>query len=50
MASGIFALLKTTLQQALAEKTKLDALVLLCLGCVFVKQSEKSNISIHSEF
>ena len=37
MASGIFALLKTTLQQALAEKTYLDALVLLYLGCIFVK-------------
>ena len=45
-----FALLKTTLQQALAEKTYLDALVLLYLGCFFVKRSEKSNISIHSEF
>ena len=43
MASGIFTLLKTTLQQALAEKTYLDALVLLYLGCVFVKRSEKSN-------
>ena len=29
MASGNFALLKTTLQQALAKKTNLDALVLL---------------------
>ena len=50
MASRIFALLKTTLQQALAEKTYLDGLVLLYLGCIFVKRSEKSNISIHSEF
>ena len=29
MASGIFTLLKTTLQQALAKKINLDALVLL---------------------
>ena len=29
MASRIFAFLKTTLQQVLAEKTNLDALVLL---------------------
>ena len=29
MASRIFTLLQTTLQQALAEKTNLDALVLL---------------------
>ena len=50
MASGIFALLKTTLQQALAEKPYLDALVLLYLGCIFVKRSKKSNILIHSEF
>ena len=50
MASEIFALLKTTLQQALAEKTYLDVLLLLYLGCIFVKHSKKSNISIHSEF
>ena len=50
MASRIFVLLKITLQQALAEKTYLDALVLLYLGCFFVKRSEKSNISIHNEF
>ena len=31
MASRIFALLKTTLQQALAEKTNLDALIRLYL-------------------
>ena len=39
------------LQQALAEKTNLE-LVLLYLGCIFVKHSEKSDtgISIHSEF
>ena len=37
---GIFALSKTTLQQALDEKTNLDALVLLYLSCFFVKRSE----------
>ena len=45
-----FSHLKTTLQQALAKKTYLDALVLLYLGCIFVKRSERSNISIHSKF
>ena len=50
MASGIFAPVKTTLQQALAEKTYLDASVLLYLGCIFVKRSEESNISIHIKF
>ena len=50
MASRIFALIKTTLQQALAEKTYLNALVLLYLGCVFVKRRKKYNILIHSEF
>ena len=45
-----FRTFKNNLTTGFSRKTYLDALVLLYLGCIFVKRSEKSNISIHSEF